>query len=129
MSRINVGAIDEAGHMACPYCDQVIGIPSVEKPPNADCTARAPAAEQADVSKLLADLDDSVAYFEKEALYETENMGAGGSQIALGRWRRFIAAIWEARCFVAKHGPNWRALAAEPAAEREGEFSRRGRQP
>jgi hypothetical protein len=113
---IDTGAIaSDALKQLAPDYAEMKGV----EPPSQPAAERAPAAEQADVSKLLADLDESVAYFEKEAMYETDNMGAGGSQIALGRWRRFIAAIWEARCFVAKHGPNWRALASQPAAERE----------
>lgn len=87
-------------------------------------TARGEEPEDAaKLAALLINLDDAVAHFEKEAAYEVENMGAGGSQIALGKWRRYIAAIWEARCFVALHGPNWRAIATLSAPSLEDNLS------
>lgn len=72
-----------------------------EVPEGRICKRATPApAEQAGDEELtsgaketLEALDDAAAFFRKEAIYECENMGAGGSSIALGRWKRYYNAI------------------------------------
>jgi hypothetical protein len=44
-------------------------------------------------NETLNNLEDIRVFFEKEAAYERENMGAGGSQIALGRWVKYAKTL------------------------------------
>lgn len=58
------------------------------KPDSADVVDLTSGAQE-----TLDALDEAAAFFRKEAAYECENMGSGGSTIALGRWKRFYHAI------------------------------------
>lgn len=64
-----------------------------------DQTDSKPASEQvvSEASEsnreIIETLRDIEAFFRKEAAYECENMGAGGSAIALGRWKRYYMTI------------------------------------
>lgn len=44
-------------------------------------------------TETLETLREIEAFFRKEAAYECENMGSGGSTIALGRWKRFYTTL------------------------------------
>lgn len=67
----------------CPLCNAYL-------PPRVE-----PAATELSESNVetLDTLRDIEAFFRKEAAYECENMGAGGSTIALGRWKRYYMAL------------------------------------
>lgn len=75
------------------------GAPVVSYRPHTDaCRVAEPKAAGVDLSEsdseLIETLRDIEAYFRKEAAYECENMGAGGSTIALGRWKRYYMALY-----------------------------------
>lgn len=44
--------------------------------------------------EVLDTINDIEAFFRKEYAYEVENIGAGGSQIAAGRWKRYYMALY-----------------------------------
>jgi hypothetical protein len=83
-------------------------------------------------AETVETLVDIAAYFRKEAAYECENMGSGGSTIALGRWKRYYMAIenvvWDIQHPDAISSPPDTALreAAKAQAERLTSFRAKG---
>lgn len=55
-----------------------------------EASALRPAEENAETIETLREI---AAYFRKDATYERENLGSGGSLIALGRWTRYFNCI------------------------------------
>lgn len=63
--------------------------------PSAEALAPADGADTCAASRqeTIDTLSEIAAYFRKDHAYEVENIGAGGSLIAAGRWKRYYRTI------------------------------------